>query len=313
MIDFKTYDEQLQILKERGLIINNESLAKQFLTVNNYYNVINAYKSLFIKTDVTPEKYIEGASFDEIISLHKFDKDLRIIFSNIIIKIERTIKSIIAHELSKKCPNHDCDYLNIDFYDTSIIMDKNAVQPVTLASEVIRVLNNELTSAIDHNDEMICHYKNKYNKVPLWVFINKLSFGTISKMYNALKSTDKDCIAAKISRISNINISAKELSNAIKVLVYLRNKTAHDQIIYNFSSKPTTVSNKNKLLKTYNLTNVQSLFGAIACISLFFEQAEFDIFVKEIKNLIKKLFLNIHSIPTAKILNNMGIPPMFLS
>ena len=45
--DFKTIEEQIEILKARGIIINDER-AKQILTENNYYYLINGYKDFFV-------------------------------------------------------------------------------------------------------------------------------------------------------------------------------------------------------------------------------------------------------------------------
>ena len=44
--DFKTIEEQFEVLKARGIIINDEN-AKEILTENNYYYLINGYKDLF--------------------------------------------------------------------------------------------------------------------------------------------------------------------------------------------------------------------------------------------------------------------------
>ena len=49
--DFKTIEEQIEILKTRGIIINDEK-AKEILTENNYYYLINGYKDLFIDNSI---------------------------------------------------------------------------------------------------------------------------------------------------------------------------------------------------------------------------------------------------------------------
>lgn len=46
--DFKTIDEQLEILRSRGLIIDDENIAKDFLLYNNYYR-ISGYSLHFVK------------------------------------------------------------------------------------------------------------------------------------------------------------------------------------------------------------------------------------------------------------------------
>ena len=37
--DFKSIDEQLELLRSRGLIIDDENIAKDFLLYNNYYRI----------------------------------------------------------------------------------------------------------------------------------------------------------------------------------------------------------------------------------------------------------------------------------
>ncbi len=71
MIDFKTYDEQIEILEKRGLIITDKNAAKKILKIHNYYNLINAYKDVFIDKGTTPETFIKGVTFDELfINIH---------------------------------------------------------------------------------------------------------------------------------------------------------------------------------------------------------------------------------------------------
>lgn len=48
MKKFKTYDEQIELLKTRGLKIDDENFALNKLQEDNYYNIINGYKDLFL-------------------------------------------------------------------------------------------------------------------------------------------------------------------------------------------------------------------------------------------------------------------------
>ena len=47
MKPFKTIEEQIILLKQRGLIIPDEDKAKKVLLSNNYYNIINGYSKYF--------------------------------------------------------------------------------------------------------------------------------------------------------------------------------------------------------------------------------------------------------------------------
>ena len=54
---FKTYNQQLKILRDRNLIIKNGSKAISILKRDNYYNIINGYKDIFLETVGENEKY----------------------------------------------------------------------------------------------------------------------------------------------------------------------------------------------------------------------------------------------------------------
>ena len=219
----------------------------------------------------------------------------------------------MSHEFSRTHTNHDLDYLNIANYNTKTYFNRKIKATVVSSAELIVELSKELNRNIDYSDKMICHYKNRYGRVPLWVFVNKLSFGTLSKMYQSFKDSDRDNIAKSIGELSHIQLFADDVQNGIAVLVLLRNKCAHDQRIYDFNSSPTLVK-PNSFLKKYlsNPNRISSFFGAISCLSLFLSPNSFNYFLKKLKKDIFALFSQIHSIPTQIILNKMGIPQTFL-
>ena len=67
MKEFKTFNQQLTILRNRGMIVPTDGSPKRFLEQENYYNVINGYKDLFLCKDaqgnaITPETYLPNSS-----------------------------------------------------------------------------------------------------------------------------------------------------------------------------------------------------------------------------------------------------------
>lgn len=102
MHEYKTFNQQIDILRSRGLLINNIEEAKEILTIHNYYNVINGYKDLFCKIDEEGnEKFIDGSTFDEIYALYCFDRELRSIIFKYSLQIENTLRTLVAHIFSK--------------------------------------------------------------------------------------------------------------------------------------------------------------------------------------------------------------------
>jgi hypothetical protein len=60
---FKSIEDQIKILKGRGLAFNNEEGAKNLLLQYGYYEIVNGYKdSLVDPLNKFEERYIEGAS-----------------------------------------------------------------------------------------------------------------------------------------------------------------------------------------------------------------------------------------------------------
>ena len=117
MHNYKTFDDQINILQERGLIINDIDQAKEILEIHNYYNVINGYKDLFTDENKN-EKFIKGTTFNEIYSLYEFDRELRAIIFKYTLQIENTLRTLVSHVFSKY---HGVEnylrYSNFDFID----------------------------------------------------------------------------------------------------------------------------------------------------------------------------------------------------
>lgn len=75
MKEFKTIDEQIQILVDRKLVINDVEKAKAYLLSQNYYNIINGYASFFPQDN--NDNYTASTTFDEIAKLYRFEKELK--------------------------------------------------------------------------------------------------------------------------------------------------------------------------------------------------------------------------------------------
>ena len=98
--EFKSLDEQISIMKNKGLIIDDIDKTKDILLRENYF-FINGYRMLFMKSK-NEKKFIEGVSFDDIYAVFQFDRNLRnILFKNLLI-VENNLKSVISYNFSRK-------------------------------------------------------------------------------------------------------------------------------------------------------------------------------------------------------------------
>ena len=179
--EFKKLDEQVEILKNKGLTVNNVEYAKEVLFRENYF-FINGYRYLFMKS-ATNKTYIEGVTFEELYSLFLFDRSFRNILFKNILTIENNVKSIISYQLSMQYGYHEKDYLNRKNFINN--QEKNRQ-----VNDVIRKMKRQIKSnAESHSATM--HYVNSYGYIPLWVLVKVLSFGIIGELYSILKREDK--------------------------------------------------------------------------------------------------------------------------
>ena len=87
---FRTLDEQVNILKDRGLIIFDLEKAKKILLKENYF-FISGYRHFF---ETSKDKFIKGTTFEELYGIFLFDRKLRNIFFKKLLVIENNVKSI---------------------------------------------------------------------------------------------------------------------------------------------------------------------------------------------------------------------------
>jgi len=219
---FKTYDEQLDILKRRGLTISVDEEAKRILEKNNYYNVINGYKDLFLATSANSSgnDFKRGTGFSEINALFRFDRELRIIFLKQILRAENNLKSEISYEFSK-VHGHD-NYLTLRNFDL-VAGNKRRLKDIV---NLIKFIHSDVAQQVGKH-EAISHYMTNYGYVPLWVLVNILSLGRISRFYSLMRQPERQAVAKKYQ------VSDKNLVTMLKMLTHYRNKCAHDERLYN--------------------------------------------------------------------------------
>ena len=243
--EFKTIEEQIEILKNRNLIVD-EIQAKKVFKENNYYYVINGYKDLFIDKSKSEETYIQNVNLNEIYSLYKFDIDLRIIFLQYILLLERKLDTYIAYEFSKKYGHKD--YLMEKNFDNT---KKNNMK----IPKLIHDINTNMMEQLNNGNKMLKHYINQYGYVPLWVLIKILTFGQVSKFYALMKQTDQNIIA------KNFLVREKNLKIYINNLAIIRNICAHDEKLFDIRLKKSISMTDTHIKYNLSLKNVKYCNG----------------------------------------------------
>lgn len=91
-----TTEQQIDILKERGLLIDDVERAVKALDIISYFRLAGYWRHF--EADHTTHQFREGCRFADIIDLYSFDKQLRALLFTAIQTIEVAVRTkIIKH------------------------------------------------------------------------------------------------------------------------------------------------------------------------------------------------------------------------
>lgn len=300
--DFKTIDEQIEILKKKGLIIEDEEEAKEILLRENYF-FINGYR-LLLMNSYSDKTFIKGSTFKELYSLFLFDRAMRNIIFKYLLIIENQLKSITSYQLSKKYGYQEKDYLN----PKNFTEDRTKIRRV---KDLIEKMKRQVRiNGTKHNATL--HYIKNYGYVPMWVLVKVLSFGIVCELYSVLKKEDQIEIA------SVFNVSTEYLEDFLPILANYRNLCAHEDIMFDHKTEKvipdTEYHEKLNIFKMDDeyIYGKNDIFAVIIMLKYLLRKDDFRLMLKEIDYEKELLDSRIDSIPIEKILDRMGIPRNYL-
>ena len=233
---FITYDEQIALLKERGLLVLNENAARSHLKQFGYYDVVNGYKEVFLKRDsnpprriIRPELFIPGYDFDDLIHLHLFDNRLRSIIQEYLVLVEKSLKSTISYYFSERYGENHHLYLK----PSSFKQKPNDEKHTKNVTDLIRTFKDLIKDNYYHDKggKQICHYIDNHDYVPLWVLFTVASFGNVSIFFKNLNDDDQNLVA------NEYGLSGKALGSIVYFLTGVRNFCAHGHRMYILSKE----------------------------------------------------------------------------
>lgn len=104
---FKTYGEQVELLRQRGMRVNDPEHAETLLARLNYYRLSGYWYPMrrFSQGDGTArDEFVDGASFDLVVALYGFDEQLRHSVFIELDRVELAIRTKLGHELGRLDP-----------------------------------------------------------------------------------------------------------------------------------------------------------------------------------------------------------------
>jgi len=296
---FKNLDEQIELLKEKGLIIDDEYYVKEILLRENYF-FLNGYRHLFLKDDGS-RKFIKGTNFHELHGMFNFDRQLRnILFKNILI-VENNLKSILSYVMSKNHGFKEQHYLNSE----NFVKDYNKSRQI---NDLIRKMKRQI-NVNGKQHQATSHYINNYGYIPLWVVVKVLSFGIVGELYSVLQKEDQEEIA------EIYNVSVNNLINYFPIIANYRNLCAHEDLCYNNKThkkiehtKYHDILNIPKNDEYEYIYGVNDLFAIIIIMKQILKEDDFHLMMNEISYELDILDGKLETIEIDKVLEEMGFP-----
>ena len=207
-----TYAGQIQQLKDRGLIIEDERKAVHLLEVISYFRLSGYWYPLL--ADKKSHRFKSDATFDTAFSIYKFDRELRLLVLRELEKIEVAVRAKMIYVLSHS--------RGIFWYLDS----SNFSKPVKHA-ETLTKIGVEYSRS---DEEFVQSFRKNYSNPmpPSWMMLELSSFGVLSSLYSYL-SPGKD----KREIANFFGLSDSVLSSWLHSIVYLRNVCAHHSRLWN--------------------------------------------------------------------------------
>ena len=206
--------EQITLLKERGITFSDEESSAQFLTYHNYYYVSGYIYYFEKKSDVRTHCLKTQIDFTDVISLIRYDQQLRELFFGAIQSIEFALRCSLARNLAfSKGP--------FCLQDTSLF---KSIQDHAFLMDKIRSALRERK-----NEPFLTHYSNVYREEipPVWITIELLTFGTVSRLFSNLQTHHQKIIARDLQTDHFLLVSW------LRALTELRNACAHHSRLWN--------------------------------------------------------------------------------
>lgn len=297
---WKSLDEQINILKSRGMIFEDEENAKSLLSAFGYYR-LSGYWFPFKTFEKNPngkvikvhDFFSNNSFFEDAILLYSFDKKLRdILFSSLEV-IETAIKMEIAYCLGK----YDIHaHYRHKFFEPSFIEDKKSEDGKVEPSKYSKWLKKYKSSVYRSRRMDFVKHNRRYGKLPIWIAVELWDFGSMSVLYSYLHQDYKNEISKKFG------LDGKTLSSWIRCMNYVRNSCAHHTRVWNNNVTERARSNNIGFLEK---TDNNRIFYYINIIEYLIQKLNIDCSLnREISSLIKD-FPNIRN--NSVTVNDIGI------
>lgn len=209
--NLKTIEEQINTLRIKGLIIDDESKLRKYLAHISYYHLSTYFKSF----QDSAANFKKNTRFEDILNIYVFDKKLRLLLLDVLEIVEKSFKCKLAYKITVESNNSQW------FSDMNLFYDEKKYRKY-----ILPILKKAKLS----KDEGLRNYyvhNLAFNYPPAWILIDSLTYGETVNLFRWLNIENRN----KISR--DYVLDEKYLLSWMYGLSVLRNICAHHSRLWN--------------------------------------------------------------------------------
>lgn len=268
-------DEQIQLLRSRGMVIDNEEKAKEVLFDVGYFRLgfyWFPFELTYPQKDNRNHQFKQGSNFDDAVKLYYFDFKLRNSLLRALSRIEIAFRTKVIYLVSNQNPDKPTW-----FADPSVVQSKQAKEFKIIVYDKLVAKNISVIAM---------HHRHHINDVfaPAW---KTMEFMTIGEVLHLFKSIKDDTIKSQVAAEFNIK-QLVTFNNYMEVIKNVRNVCAHSNVLYDFTPER-SIRKGPAMFKGIGAN--QNLNGALHVVLYMLKQVSvnrFNELKEEIENLIKE-------------------------
>ncbi|APT91688.1 CAAX protease [Corynebacterium phocae] len=222
---FKTYNEQIALLRSRGMRIDDEGYARAVLEQVNYYRLSGYWYSLRRMSDQSLhrcDEFVEGTSFEQVTALYDFDERLRSQVFQVVSIIELALRALLGHVLGRIDPQI---HLNPNLLGSLARAPQSAGEPSADYNRWLGRYRREIGAS---REDFVAHHNETYGgRLPIWAAVEVMDFGLLNYLYRLSPDNVREDIAARVQ------LTPAQLGSWIKSLNIVRNYSAHHARMFN--------------------------------------------------------------------------------
>jgi abortive infection bacteriophage resistance protein len=174
-------------------------------------------------------------------------------------------------------------------------------------NKLIQILDRLANQNTDY--DYLVYQRRVYQNIPLWVLINAMTFGQLSKMYSFFPSKTQSRISRKFTHVNE-----RELEQYMKVLVLYRNVCAHNERLFShkvYSEIPNTALHQKLGIPQIGAQYVlgkKDLFAVVVAFRYLLPKEDFLSFKRTLVRQIETYLKKSQRISETQLLDTMGFP-----